>query len=96
MTAKLTVSPLVIPLWVDNEQTLKRATDFSEDPRQALEPEYDIIQDIHVICSTHKIRFAGRHIKSHQDYKGALPIEILLNERCDEIAKGYVRMATEE
>ena len=49
-----------------------------------------------MICSTHKICFASRHIKSHQDYKGVLPIEILLNERCDEIAKGYVRMATEE
>ena len=49
-----------------------------------------------MICSTHKIRFAGRHIKSYQDHKGVLPIEILLNERCDEIAKGYVRMATEE
>ena len=92
LTAKLTVSPLVVPLWVDNDQALKRTTDFSEDPRQALEPEYDIIQDIHVICSTHKIRFAGRHIKSHQDHKGVLPIEILLNERCDEIAKRCVRI----
>ena len=63
---------------------------------KALEPEYDIVRDIHLNCTRYNIVLNTLYVKSHQNRKGVLPLQIFLNERCDDIAKQYVRTASRE
>ena len=84
---------------MDNEQALRQATMSIPTPPQpaSLANESDIIDDIQQIYMEFKITFLGSHVKSHQEENTEAPLEVLLNEECDKMAKQLTQeMAREE
>ena len=90
------IADVHLVVWIDNMEALKKGTgDFSAlTPKETMVPKFDIIEDIRSICETERIRLRGSHVKSHQEVDGPeVPLEVRLNEACDEAAKRYVRTA---
>ena len=67
-------------------------------PKQQLCPESDIVANIIVVRSEIEITFIGYHVHSHQDQNAnaPTPLEVVLNEECDETAKHYLHNAQPE
>ena len=86
-----------LKIWIDNMEALRHGTgDFRCTPRSTVTPEYDLIADIAHVCSSERIRLAGEHVKSHQEETTDTPLEVVLNEECDALAKKQVASANGE
>ena len=67
-------------------------------PTLHLGPETDIISDILAVKKEIGLTLDGEHVKSHQvlDKDEEVPLEVQLNEDCDETAKDFLRNAADE
>ena len=61
-------------------------------------PETDIISDILAVKKEIGLTLDGEHVKSHQvlDKDEEVPLEVQLNEDCDENAKDFLRNRADE
>ena len=67
-------------------------------PTLYLGPETNVISDILAVKKEIGLTLDGEHVKSHQvlDKDEEVPLEVQLNEDCDEDAKDFLRNAADE
>ena len=88
-TNKDFIAPMRLTIWIDNEQALRRGTEWGNDipAPDKLMNESDIMEDIRRVCQEADIHWEGHHVKSHQEDLQNAPLEVRLNEECDRLAK---------
>jgi hypothetical protein len=88
-----------VKIWIDNASALdKSGLEEIMTPTLHLGPETDIISDILAVKKEIGLTIDGKCVKSHQvlDKDKEVPLEVQLNEDCDENAKDFLRNAVDK